>query len=373
WSAPVMVDDNPVPVPIGWARIAADADNNLFAAWNGSQAGQMRIWSATSTDHGLTWSPSVRVDDDTVPSGCYHADVAIQPGTNHRLVTASAPYWVRPGQIGYHSYFYRSTDMGISFEPGVQLDSFDSYCGQPHVIADAEHIICDYSGSMQPPGRQYVTESRTYYTLPDTWGPRVQVSNLDTLHLSETNGAKLALSADGRVHTALMVFDLVSRHYGIFYAFSSDHGASWSDRERANDDSICDQSDPDIAVDSLGAAYVVWQDGREVRQEIWFATNAPLGVSERPTCLEQRLWLRLSPAVCRKLVNVTFSLPSELAREQPSISLFDPTGRRIRDFRLDPGTSSHWLELGSLPAGVYVVRLSAGTATAATRFVRLPD
>jgi hypothetical protein len=283
--------------------------------------------------------------------GCYHTDIAVQPGTNSLLVVASAPYWVRPGQIGYHSFFYRSTDMGQSFQPGVQLDSFDAYCGQPHVVADTQHVVCDYSGSMQASGSTTMTEARILYTMPDTWGPRVPVTKFDSLHVSELNGNNLAISPDGRVHIALMVYDLALMADGILYGFSSDHGASWSDRERVNEDSVDNQSDPDIAVDSAGFAYLLWQDGRSNRQEIWFSTNNPLGVEDSP---KPQAPSRKPSATIVSRVLFLDGRPNS----SPSTScLQDISGRRVLD--LKPGAN----DLSGLAPGVYFVRQQSAVSS----------
>ncbi|MEO0010350.1 MAG: hypothetical protein ABIK51_07525 [candidate division WOR-3 bacterium] len=329
WSSPVIIDDNPGPVPIGWARLAVDSAGNLFAAWNGNHNGRMAIWSSVSTDHGSTWLPSVRVDDDTVPGSCFHTDVAIQPGTNHYFVVASAPYWSGPGQISYHSYCYRSTDLGRSFQPGFQLDTFDGYCAQPHIVADSRHIICDYTGSTRLQGNRSITESRTLYTLPDTWAQPVPVTYLDPDHVSEYNGNKLAISPDGRVHIALMIFDLISMQDGIFYASSNDYGASWSVRERVNEDSINNQSDPDIAVDANGCAYIVWQDGRNNRQEIWFSTNSVVGAEEKNTPEVTIRRLITSPSVFSSVTEIR--IPEDIVSNSClPISIYDAAGGLVR-------------------------------------------
>ena len=343
WTSPVAIDDNANPTAIGWARIVPDSADNLFAAWNGNHTGKLSIWSSVSTDHGATWSANVRVDDDTVPMGSYHTDIAVQPGTNHYLAVASAPYWIRPGQIGYHSYFYRSTDAGLTFEPGVQLDSFDAYCGQPHVVADAGHIICDYSGSMQASGSTTTTQARTLYTVADTWGPRVPVTKFDSLHLSELNGNNLAISPDGRVHVALMIYDLALMADGILYGFSTDHGATWSERERVNEDSGDNQSDPDIAADSAGFACLVWQDGRTGRQEIRFSTNNPLSVEEshKPQATSYK------PGAT--IVRRTLFLTGGSSSSPSASSLQDISGRKVLELKTGAN------DVSGLAPGVYFV------------------
>jgi len=362
WTSPVQVDDNSSALMIGWARIAADSAGSLFAAWNQIHGSYMRIFSSVSSDRGTTWSPRVRVDDDTVPDGCYHTDVAVQPGTGSYLVASKAPYWVRPGYISSHAYLYRSTDMGQTFQPGVQLDTFD-YTSQPHVVADREHIICDYTGHSQSSGNQSITEARTLYTQPDTWGRRSPVTNLDTLYSSYSNGAKLALSADGRVHTALMVCDLAGWQYEIYYAFSTDHGASWSDRERINDVTSDIETDPDVGADSAGFAYAVWQDARNNRNEIWFATNSPVGIAEAgPTATPQRITCTPSHFTMNVTIRVRHPLrPGERA------TVCDATGRVVRllataegaDVLSWNGRDNH--ERRCAP-GAYLVRAGGATA-----------
>lgn len=368
WSAPVKVDDNEAAVGAGRARATTDAAGNLFCAWNDDRTGRMRIWSSVSTDHGVSWSPNVCVHDDTMPSDCWHADVFVQPGTNHYLVTATAPYQARPGLISQHAFLYRSNDAGRSFEPSAQLDTFDEYTSQPHVVADREHIICDYTGSTQTSGNQNFTEARTLYTPPDTWGPCTPVTGLDTLYSSYYSG-NLAISDDGRVHAALMISYLGGNNH-VYYAVSTDHGASWSARTCVDDDTTSNKQYPDIAVDSVGYAYLVWQDERNHREEIWFSTNRRLAVEEDPKPQAPDITLTAEPSVFSRTTTIRMSGPS-LLPPLSSLSVFDASGRLVRSFALPPSPlptpySLSWSGRNAsgarCPAGLYVVR--CGTATA---------
>jgi hypothetical protein len=336
WSQPTRVDDREQG-GIGWARIAADSAGNLFCAWNDSRTGSLHIWSSVSTDRGATWSQNVRVDQDTTYYDCYSADVFVQPGTNHYLVAAQVPYY--DDYWNHGSYLYRSTDMGQTFQPGVRLNT-NGYAGQPHVVADAQHVICNSTSNGDS------TEARTLYTQPDTWGVPHFVGT------SYANGAKLAISADGRVHTALMARD-GGYPFLSFYAFSSDHGVSWSDPELVNDDTLEEAFDPDIAADSSGHAYIVWRAGSVQHGEIWLATNNPAAIVERP--VQQPIGLQPFATVIRSILLLPrdmTELPGNSDRVTRS-TLLDIGGRKVMD--LKPGPN----DVSTQAPGVYFVREAA--------------
>jgi hypothetical protein len=339
WSTPVNVHS-----ASGLARIAADSGGNLFVTW-----AEGHVYLSISTDKGLTWSPRVRVDDDTVRSECYNADPYVQPGTNHYLVVASVPYHHSGGYIAQHAYLYRSTNMGQTFESGLQLDSLGA--GVPHVVADAQHIVCNYICKSELPD-QKVTESRTCYAPADTWGSRVLVTELDTPYITYVQGSTMAISGDGRVHTALMLGNGNIAHYLAYYVCSSDHGASWSERELVSDDTTSEAWREDVGADSSGHAYVVWQQFRyegDNRGQIWFATNNPLAVAEEP--VRQSINAQLSATVVR---NVLF-LPKMGTVPSGTVPIFGPSlldasGRKVMDLR--PGAN----DVRVLAPGVYFVR-----------------
>ncbi len=354
WSLPIRVDDK-TRGGIGSARIAADSAGKLLCAWNDWRTGSGHIWSSVSTDRGATWSPNVRVDDDTTNYDCYHADVFVQPATNHYLVVGEAPrpigsFWT------LSSYLYRSTDMGQTYQSGVRLDTFEGLAGSPHVVADAQHIVCDYTGRSRQ-SEQNMTEARTLYTEPDTWGSPSLVSRLDTTQFwSYYNGAKLAISGDGSVHTALMVcVDTSEALYLPYNARSSDHGVTWSELELVNDDTTANSYNPDIAADSAGNAYVVWQVGSG---EVWFSTNNPLAIAEEP--MQQAIIAQPSATVVRGVLVLGGNGDSPSGREDARYSphfpvmsraaLLDIGGRKLMD--LKPGAN----DVRALAPGVYFVK-----------------
>jgi hypothetical protein len=369
WTAPVRVDDRPDPTEsgVGAPQIAADSAGNLFCAWGDDRMGsEGNIWSSVSTDRGATWSTNVRVDDDTTDEGVGRADVVVQPGTNHYLVAAQTPR-----RVGSHweagTALYRSTDMGLTFQPGVHIDTSSYDTRHPHIAADRDHIICDYFADYLPDPTidTLYAEARTFYTQGDSWGTPARMTNLDPDHVLYYSG-RLALSGDGRVHTALMVQDTFDWDDNMYYTCSSDHGVSWSDIELVSGDTTVESWYPDVGADSTGHAYIVWYQPNASRGEIWFATNAPLGIAEES--MRQPISVQPSATVVRSVLVLGGNGDSPSGREDARYSphfpvmsraaLLDISGRQVMD--LKPGAN----DVRRLSPGVYFVREAQAQAPA---------
>jgi hypothetical protein len=346
WLPPTRVDDR-VRGSHGWVRIAAGSNGVLFCAWNDDRTGRQHIWSSASTDRGATWPQNVRVDDDTSGLECYQADVFVQPGTDHCLVVAQAPCDMG-GFWGLGGYLYRSTDMGSTFQPGARFDTCAGGASQPHVVADSQHIICDYS-----PVR---AEARTLYVQPDTWGAP------SFMGYTEDSGTKLSISADGRVHAVLVVYGDSISDYRTCYTSSFDHGATWSEPELVMDDTTEGSYDPDIDADSAGRACVVWRSNTTRQGEIWFATRNPAAIAEEPTKRAFSGAFSAEPNPFAKTVGVAWNFP---ARSIGVVRAYAQDGRLVRQVRI-PADEAHWVWDGRddsgapLPPGVYVIEAGPG-------------
>jgi len=303
------------------------------------------------------------VDDDTVSFNCYPSDSYVQPGSNDYLVVAVAPVR-RPSGIVLHSHFYRSTDMGRTFSPGVQLDTFSGYSQQPHVVADSGHIISNYSGSGF--GNQSVTLARTLFTPEDTWGPQVSMQEYDTIYSSFTNGAKLAIDPQSVVHTGLMFADRQTMLWNTFYTYSTDCGLTGAQREVVDSQPIA-QWDPNIAVDDDGHAYLVWQDMRNPKAQIWFSTNALVGVAERKTLNAPRITLDVRPNPCRSSAVLHWTI-GQLDHSTTLLRVYDASGRLVHS-EFEIRASAFRLDLRSMPAGAYFIVLETGSCRATARLV----
>ena len=329
WSSPVKVDDNDTAVSIHCSSVAADTDGRLFCVWVDCRTGESHIWSSASTDHGATWSSNVRVDGGEASSGCFRTDVFVQPGTNQYLVAS------QNDALG--TCLYRSQDAGQTFEPAFRLETSSAHTSDAHVVADRTHVICDYSDD---DADNILTKARTLYTPPDTWGPCKLVTGPS---YNSYYSGPLAISADGRVHAALMM-NCRDGRYDTYYSYSTDHGATWSPHERVNDDTTGDEWYPAIAADSAGHAYLVWEDGRQSGPGIWFSTNNWTPNAKHPAvpCSFQPL-----ASVVRGVLLLPQPVPAEFY-------LFSSAGRKALELRSGAN------DVSRLSPGVYFVRDARG-------------
>ena len=111
----------------GWAYLGAqiavtsDAAGTLYAVWNAGPVnkGVERIYFASSTTAGSTWSPKSSVSN--APYGIAHAFPTIVAGTAGDVRIA----WMDTRHVPFWNTYYRSsTNGGATWSPETQLSSF---------------------------------------------------------------------------------------------------------------------------------------------------------------------------------------------------------------------------------------------------------
>jgi hypothetical protein len=88
WSAAVRINDVPAAAREGLHTLAADGRGNLFAAWLDLRKQGTRLYGASSTDSGATWSANVLVyesPDDTICQ-CCHPSAAFDANGNVQVM-----------------------------------------------------------------------------------------------------------------------------------------------------------------------------------------------------------------------------------------------------------------------------------------------
>lgn len=111
-----------------------------------------------------------------------------------------------------------------------------------------------------------------YRPVGGAWGANVKVNAMG--EASQYTPPAIAVDGAG---TAYALWSDGRNDYGDIYFATRPAGGAWSTESKVNDDAgSTSQYAPDIAVDAGGNVYAVWTDGRNGRQDIYFA-HRPAG------------------------------------------------------------------------------------------------
>jgi hypothetical protein len=351
WSSPAQVDDNTSAVRVERIRAAADTGGRLFVAWGDSRTGFLRVWSSVSTDRGASWQANVRCDNDTVSADDGQPDVAVQPGTNAYLVALICPYYDFLGRVESQIVFTKSTDGGRSFSPAWTLDS-NMKALYAQIVADSGYVVSVFItvGELS----DYYVWSAVSSDGGASWPVRVDI--LGNVAYNLWGDARLAIDRIGGVHCVFSATqrDTSAKEPEIMYVSSIDHGLTWSAPESISDTIHgVEPMFPDVAADSAGHAYCVWQS-----THVYFATDLFNAVAEaRPSVSSG---LRLLPTIVRGVLE----MPLTGDRLPLPASLLNLAGRRVLD--LKPGPN----DVSRLAPGVYFVREQPQASSSKPQAVR---
>jgi hypothetical protein len=151
-TAPTMFTIQAVARTNGFAEIAIDPrggpkGGRLYVTWSDYRNGDVDVFCSTSADHGKTWSPALRVNDDPMHNGAdqFFQWMAVDPADGSAYVL----FYDRRGDPKNHQQIVvlaRSTDGGRTFRNYAWTD-------QPF---DAQGVFMgDYTGLTALNGRVY--------------------------------------------------------------------------------------------------------------------------------------------------------------------------------------------------------------------------
>jgi PKD repeat protein len=324
WSLPFKVNNDAGGALQLEPSIFVDHNRAIFIAWTDYRNGQADVYFSKSTDLGLSFTANVRVNDVQV-NGQSQPDLAVDSmGLIHVVWTDSRNI---PG-TGPDIYYANSTDSGLSFNPSqrVNNDAGNVEQSEPAIAVASDRSVyvvwtdprngargtdiyfsksTDLGGTWAPnfflnddvgnhaqsapdiaidaAGTVYVawTDSRDPNTSPDIYATRssnggssfaANVKVNDDVGAVFQGSVSLAVKA-GRVHAAWSDDRARGSTGRDIYTASSPDGIAWSANMRVNDDflSTNSQDTPTIAVDGSGDVYGAWQDGRTSGLDVYAA------------------------------------------------------------------------------------------------------
>jgi chitodextrinase len=253
------------------ADVAVDGSGLIHAVWEDNRNALTTgpdIYYSNSTDGGLSFNPSARVNNDA--TGVEQARPVIAVASDRSVYVA----WDDPrnGARGRDIYFSKSTDLGVTWTPNIFVNDDSGGTTQ-----DSAALAVNTSGAIFVTWTDY----RDALTGPDIYTTRSSNSGATftaNVKVNDDLGSTFQGSpsmATGAGTVQVMWSD--ARTWGStgfdVYADSSPDGVVWGTDRRANDDTVWsnDQANPSIAVSPGGDVFAAWLDERVSGQDVFAA------------------------------------------------------------------------------------------------------
>jgi hypothetical protein len=262
-------------------KVTTDSNDNIYVVWHDNRNGNWDVYFAKSTNGGVSFSANVQVVDD--PDTQYEADLAID-NEGDIYVTWNHLYTDGGGNTDYDIYFAKSTDGGQSFNSPVKVNDGADW---------------QYKSSLKvgPSGAIYVT-----------WTDR-RNSGISDIYFAKSTDGGATFSANVRVNSytdysqgypeltlddaenIYVVWNDGRRYWtegynDIYFAKSTDKGGNFTGDFRVNDADISNTIQylyPSLSVTGGGRIYVSWWDDRSGNLDIYLTGSSNGGVSFFPS------------------------------------------------------------------------------------------
>ena len=203
-------------------------------------------------------------------------------------------------------YIAWSSDGGSSFKGDTKIndDGGTSKQQNPSIAVDSAGAVYTVWGDWRDDadgkravggGLDGVDNQNIYFSKsPDggqSWTPNLRINEGNDT--SESYYPRIAIDGSGNIHV-VWSDPFFGINTSVFYAKSTDAGMSFCSAKKV-DDAERDARDGDIATDSKGNIYVVWEDGRNERH-IYFSRSTDGGGTFEPNRRVSDIELDADPA-----------------------------------------------------------------------------
>ncbi|HYT00768.1 MAG TPA: PKD domain-containing protein [Thermoplasmata archaeon] len=275
WATPVRVNNDATLANSQYEpSLALDGANNIYIVWTDPRNGDNDVYFSKSINGGLTFSANLRVNDVTTNSQS-EPRIAIDP-LDPNLVHV---VWTdtRSPILGPDIYYANSTDAGVSFNPSIRVnnDASTSEQGQPAIAIGPDRSVNVVWSDPRTGarGRDIMFAKSSNRGL--SWGPNVVVND-DTGNAIQSDPT-IALDEAGTIYVAWTDYRNANTASDIYATRSTNGGTTFALNAQVNDDGTAmPQLVPSLAV-SGGKIQVAWSDCRtcgSTSYDIYTASSA---------------------------------------------------------------------------------------------------
>ncbi len=259
WSTPTRVNDDGGNAPQAQPNLALDSANNIYIAWTDMRNGNNDVYFSKSITGGLTFSANVRVND-VITNSQSEPDLAVDPVNAHLVHVV----WTdtRSAITGPDIFYANSTDSGLSFNPSLRVndDISGSEQGQARIAVapnrDVYVVWRDPRSAAKGPDIYFSKSSN----LGATWSPNIFL-NSDVGNFVQQDPT-IAVDAAGTIYVAWTDYRNPNTSPDIYEAWSANAGASFGANVKVNDDrGLAPQLNPSLAANA-GKVQIAWADYR---------------------------------------------------------------------------------------------------------------
>ncbi len=274
WSTPIRVNDDATGAAQAEPSLALDNANNIYIAWTDMRSGNNDVYFSKSITGGRTFAANLRVNDVTTNSQS-EPDLAVDPVNAHLIHVV----WTdtRSAILGPDIFYANSTDGGLSFNPSVRVndDVTGSEQGQPSIAVapnrDVYVVWRDPRSAAKGPDIYFSKSS----DLGATWSPNIFL-NSDVGNAIQQDPT-IAVDAAGTIYVAWTDYRNPNTAPDIYEAWSANVGASFGANVQVNDDrGLAPQLSPSLAANA-GKIQIAWADyrtGGSTNYDIYTASSA---------------------------------------------------------------------------------------------------
>ncbi len=378
-----------------WMRIDRTegiGSGNIYAEWNQTYSVCNNGSFTRSTDGGESYEDCFSVDGNPFwgtlavgPDGeLYEVGASsdfpsgvVVVKSNNAKVPGSAIEWDMKTWVhldGYMSGWTNVNPAGLLGQAWVDVDRSDGPGhGYVYVLAAVERK------SFFDPGDIMFARS-TDGGL--TWDDPVRVND-DLSFINTQWMGTMSVAPDGRIDVVWLDTRNAPSNYpensALYYAYSTDHGVTWSANEK-----ISDVFNPHIGypnqqkmgdyfdmVSDENGAHLAWANTLNNEEDVYYTHITPPVVTDVANNEDkaQSFNLRNYPNPFNNHTSVLYYLPES---KPVSLVLYDSYGRMIKQLVNQPqneGSHSVSVQVNDLKTGIYYARLTAGNKTETTKLV----